>query len=126
MRVFNLSDATPPYKPERKARTLKIKGVVIKPGESGEVPDHVHTSEFSGLIVSNMVSVDVVPDWYGLARKAQLEEAAKKEAEAEMPVLEVKTSDDPDHGAVAVEEDKPEPEELEEPKKKPKKRRKRS
>jgi hypothetical protein len=68
MRVFNLSDCTPPYKPARAGRTLKIKGIVIKPGEYGEVSDTVPTSEFSGLIVSNMVSVGMIPDWYTQAK----------------------------------------------------------
>lgn len=118
MRVFNLSDATPPYKPERRARTLKIKGVVIKPGESGEVPDTVPASEFSGLIVSNMVSVDVIPDWYTRSKEAAKKAELEKE-QVEEPVIELDSSD-----AVAEEEVEPEPEGLEEPRK-PKKRRKR-
>jgi len=120
MRVFNLSDATPPYKPERRARNLKIKGVVIKPGESGDVPDTVPTSEFSGLIVSNMVSVDVVPDWYAFAKKQV--ELKKVDVEEEL-VVELPDSDEEE--AMAEEDDELEPEQLEGPKR-PKKRRKRS
>ena len=60
MRIFNLSDETPPYKPERKARTLKIRGVKIEAGGSSEVPDSVPISEFSGLVSTNMVSIDYV------------------------------------------------------------------
>lgn len=87
MRVYNLSDASPPYKPARKARTLKIKGVEIKPGEYGEVPDNVPTSEFSGLVVSNTVSIDTLPDWYGLA-KLEAKRAAKAEPEVQEDPVE--------------------------------------
>jgi hypothetical protein len=69
MRVFNLSDKTPPHRQKRSARPLKIKGIVINPGEGVDIPDTIPTSEFSGLIMSNMISVGALPDWYLVAEE---------------------------------------------------------
>lgn len=88
MRIFNLSDETPPYKPERKARTLKIRGVKIEAGGSSEVPDSVPISEFSGLVSTNMVSIDYVPQWYTKAKQVRADRSMPTRAELDESVEE--------------------------------------
>ena len=75
MLIHNLTDCTPPNKPARVARKLKIAGVVIEAGKSAEVPDSVRTASFAGFITSNEVSIGMQPDWY---RKAKAEVSKPK------------------------------------------------
>lgn len=103
MIVHNLTDYSLPYRKPRKSRDLKIKGRVIKPGKSEDIPDHLlQPSDIAGWITANEASIDGVPEWYQEARrKAKDAEAAKtrpkavavkeaKEQQAEEPKEEPK------------------------------------
>lgn len=91
MKVFNLTDANLPYRPPRKPRTLVLHRVSIAPGECAEVPDLVPTSDFSGWVLSNMVSIGDQPLWYHAAKNRAAHEdrkrayVADKEARASEP-----------------------------------------
>jgi len=88
MIVYNLTDMTPPYRKARKPVDLKVAGVEIPPGRSGEVPDHrLQVADISGWITSMMVSIDSLPEWYQAERRKKQDRAVPK---AVAPKLEPK------------------------------------
>ena len=73
MIVHNLTDQSPPHRPTRKPKDFKYVGRVIKPGESGEIPDHLlDLADIAGWITSLSVSIDGTPNWYRIAKEKQL------------------------------------------------------
>lgn len=97
MIVHNLTDQSPPYRPKRRARDLKIAGVLIQPGKSGNIPDHrLNVSDISGWVTSMEVSVDGLPEWYQAGRRKKQDAAVPK------PKLEV-VPDAPKEPEVKVE-----------------------
>ena len=73
MIVHNLTDQSPPHRPVRKPKDFKYAGRTIKPGDSGEIPDHlIKISDIAGWVTSMSVSIDGIPSWYKIAREKQL------------------------------------------------------
>jgi hypothetical protein len=107
MIVYNLTDMTPPYRKARKAMPLKVAGVEIPPGKSGDIPDHrLQVADISGWITSMMVSIDSLPEWYQAGRRKKQDKAVapkvnkleevKKVAKVEEPVKSEPDEDDID------------------------------
>jgi len=70
MIVHNLTDFSLPYRKPRRARDLKIAGVVIKPGKNADIPDHrLQPSDIAGWLTANEASIDGLPEWYQEARR---------------------------------------------------------
>jgi hypothetical protein len=86
MIIHNLTDRNVPYKPERKPRSLRLRGKIIEPGRSQEYKDTISIAEFSSWISDNMVSVDSLPAWYQEERANEQDKKtssmATKKAEA--------------------------------------------
>jgi len=114
MIIYNLTDCTPPLKKPRQARSLTLRGVTIEAGKSKEFPNSILVSDISGWLLSNMISIDVLPEWYQVARRE-----ARLLAARTPPAKEPEKSGE---GAAVPEDGEAE----EAPKRKPPKRKKRS
>jgi hypothetical protein len=84
MRLYNLTDETPPYTALRRAQTLRIEGYEIEPGGHAELPDRIPLAQISGWVLDRMVSVDHVSTWY----------LQMKEARATSEPVQAETSDE--------------------------------
>ena len=75
MIAYNLTDKTPPWeKSPRTPNKIKIRGVILHPGQQHEFSDFP-LKEVAGLINSHRISVDGIPDWY---QKATISEKEKR------------------------------------------------
>ena len=78
MKCFNLTDvATPELKKRGLVNaTLAVRSVIIKPGESAEVPDdHVSRRDAAGYVAAGAIAIDSVPVAYSV-QKSRTQKAA--------------------------------------------------
>jgi hypothetical protein len=76
MIIYNITDIDKAGK-EQPGISVKIRGITISPGNGIEFKEFPK-GEISGLVLSNVVAIDLLPSWYQKA-KAKIRNAAGKQ-----------------------------------------------